>query len=114
MTRPTFDQIIMTDSQWYSKINSNFAKIFEAPFPLFQLTGASPTFNEKAALFQSCIAAYDAEILISTGSAWETTVPQQLLSLSDLDKDTASVSTVASAYNLLRQELISKGWMKSS
>lgn len=53
MPRPVLDSIDMTDSLWLDKLNSNFQKLFDAPFPLFQLTGSggggganfTPVFN---------------------------------------------------------------------
>ena len=40
MPRPSLDVISSLDAAWYSKINSNFQKLFNAPFPIFQLTAS--------------------------------------------------------------------------
>lgn len=112
MSRPTMDIISMTDTDWLTKTNSNFTKLFDVPFPVYQLPGTSPGFGVTPALFSNCIAIKDASIRISDGTQWSDLVPQSFEFVEALEVS-ASLSDVVDAFNLLLSKLTENGWMQS-
>jgi hypothetical protein len=46
MPRPVLETISMLEADWYQKINNNFEKLLDFPFPIYQLTsGGAPEAN---------------------------------------------------------------------
>ena len=106
MSRPALSDIDRTDSGWLTKVNANFEKLLDAPFPMDQeaSTGALP----NAKLYKDCYVLVGDVLYQSDGTSWGT---KQLNFIADLDTGTATVSDIKTAYNNLLADLQAKGWM---
>ena len=115
MSRPTLEALNSSEAGWLARLNDNFEKIFDAPFPMVlhadvgALTSAS---NPK--LFKDCFALVgasgSARLYSSDGTTW-TEYLEQLDNIADLNPGTAILSDIVTAYNDLLADMILKEWM---
>ena len=116
MARPT--RIILEEgiSAWDGDIDSLFALIFDAPFPMHvEDNTTAATTNFPPASYEDCLlligAAGSRRLYISTGSAWEL-YDVQAANVPDSTATTAA--QVASDFNDLLTSLKNAGIMASS
>ena len=98
----------MTEASWYARINSNFQKLFEAPFPLFQSIGS---ITADARLYNECLTAFNGDLYASNGTSWVKVPFAQLTFIAQLNTGTATVADIKNAYNALLADFRAKNWM---
>lgn len=113
MTRPTLDSISMIDSAWVSKINSNFYKLLNSPFPIAPLTKTLTKFDQDPRAFNGCFSVFEGHLYTSNGSNWVLLGFEILNNIANLDPLTATVADIKTAYNTLLADLQAKSWMAS-
>lgn len=115
MSRPALVPLASDTADWLSRLNDNFEKILDAPFPMVlhanvgALTSAS---NPK--LFKGCFAlvgaAGSARLYSSDGTTW-TEYLEQLPNIEALVPGSATIADIKTAYNNLIGDMQTKGWM---
>lgn len=111
MSRPVLETIERTDQDWLTKLNSNFEKLFDVPFPfavVADLPTLTSTFNAKK--YSGCMAVASGTLYRSTGAIWEE-LREQLDFVADLNPGTVILSDIVTAYNDLLSDMQTKGWM---
>lgn len=105
------ETIDMTDAAWYSKLNSNFEKLLDLPFPIKTYADVSAlTTAKNPKLYKDTFALVGGVIYTSDGTAWE--VYRELLTyIADLNTGTATVADVKNAFNGLLADMRSKNWI---
>ena len=111
MSRPILEALASSTSGWVDRLNANFSKCIDTPFPmgLFADTATlDAAYNAKK--YKDCFALVSSVLYISDGTSW---VPyrEPLDFVSDLDTGTATVADVKNAYNALSADLQLKGYM---
>lgn len=108
MSRPMLSTISRSDTDWLDRLNSNFEKLFDAPFPL-NLEG-----SELASKYDSCLSIDSSQRLkVSNGTVWKE-IREQLTPIADLNATTSTLSDLITAINNLLGDMKSKGWMAPS
>ena len=105
------DTIDMTDAAWYSKLNSNFEKILDLPFPIKTYADEAALITDKnPKLYKNTFALVNGVVYSSNGTVWA--VYRELLTyIADLNTGTATVADVKNAFNGLLADARSKGWI---
>ena len=107
----TLDSIDMTDAAWYSKLNSNFEKLFDLPFPIATYADVSAlTTAKNPKLYKDCFALIGSLIHTSDGTTWEP-YRETLTFIADLNPATATLGDIQTAYNNLLADLRLKKWI---
>lgn len=105
------ENIDMTDPAWYSKLNSNFQKLLDLPFPIKTYADVSAlTTAKNPKLYKNTFALVGGVIYTSDGTTWE--IYRELLTyIADLVPGVATVSDIKNAYNGLLADMRSKNWI---
>jgi len=103
MSRPVLETADRSDSDWLTKVNSNFEKLLDGPLPVCD----NPTsFNAK--LYKDCLGILSGEFYTSNGTSW---VQGRLAHIADLNPATVSLSDIVTAYNTLLADMRAKGML---
>lgn len=105
------ENIDMTDPAWYSKLNDNFEKLLDLPFPIKTYADVSAlTTAKNPKLYKDTFALIGKLIYTSDGTTWAV-YRETLTYIADLDTGTATVSDIKTAYNNLLSDLRAKDWI---
>ncbi len=115
MTRPTISDMDVTKTGWVDTINANFAKIFDAPFPVYLATDKATLDAINPGLYVNCIAivATDSRLYLSDGTSWNL-YDTKLDFVVDLVPGSATLADIKNAYNALLADMQSKGMMSTT
>jgi len=103
VSRPLLETIARTDPDWLDKVNANFEKLLEGPFPIIQ---TPQVFNAKK--YEDCFGVLAGVLYYSDGTNWLT---RQLDNTPDLNPATATLPDIVTAYNTLLADMQLKGMM---
>lgn len=105
------DTIDMSDSAWWSKVNSNFSEILDLPFPIATYADTAALNTAKnPKLYKDCFALVSGVIYTSNGTVWEI-YREQLTSIAALDTGTATLTDIKNAFNSLLADMRTKKWI---
>lgn len=112
MARPSRTPINVVSTGWVSRLNSEFQKLLEAPFPIYMAADTTALTAKTAGLFTNCLAVVqtDHRIYRSNGSAW-ILYDKKLNFIAQLNPASATITDVKNAYNSLLADMQSKGMM---
>lgn len=111
MSRPVQESTASSTSGWVARLNSNFAKLLDAPVPFAEFVDVPPltsAYNPK--LYKDCFAVIGTVLYKSDGTTW-LPYREKLSFIADLDTVTATVVDIRTAYNNLLSDMQGKGWM---
>jgi hypothetical protein len=95
----------------YAQMTSVGCSCLNTQFYDTKPSGGEVVFEQDARLYEACIGVYDGILYLSNGASWNQLDFGILDSMADLDTGTAILSDVTDAYNLLLEDLHTKGWM---
>lgn len=112
MARPTIAEMDVTKTGWVAVLNSNTAKILNAPFPIFLPANKATLDAITPALYVGCFAivATDSRLYISDGSTWEL-YDAKLDFISDMNPGVSTIADIKNAYNALLADMKTKNMM---
>lgn len=111
MSRPVQVLVESGYSGWVARLNSNFAKLLDAPIPFASFTDVPAlTSVRNPKLYKDCFAVIGTVLYKSDGTTW-LPYREKLSSIADLDTGTATVADIRTAYNNLLSDMQSKDWM---
>lgn len=116
MTRPTLNNPLNAASTgWVNRLNENFQKLLDAPFPIFLASDITALNTKNPGLYANCLAIVgtDKKIYRSNGTTWAL-YDVRLTCIAALDTGTATVASIKTAYNSLLTDMRSKGLMAAS
>ena len=115
MSRPTLETLNSSESGWLARLNSNFGKIMDTPFPmaLYADAGALGT-AANAKLYKDCFALVgasgSARIYSSDGTTWSEW-RLQLANIADMNPGVSTIADIKNAHNALLADMQAKGYM---
>jgi hypothetical protein len=107
MSRPSTEALESDKANWVSRLNSNFEKLLDTPFPMALVADSATlasTYNAKLGAVGSAV------LYKSDGAVWAE-YKEQLTYIAPLDTGTATIPDIRTAYNGLLADLQAKGWM---
>ena len=112
MSRPALVPVDPKTAGWVSRLNANFAKLLDTPFPIYLAADSTALDANTAGLYTNCLAVLqtDYRIYRSNGTTWEL-YDAVLDYIADLDTGTATITTIKNAYNALLADMVAKGLM---
>jgi len=115
MPRPSLESVNMSLAGWKDRINSNFQKLYGAPYPWGIMTQTVPgIFDQDPRLFDQCVGVFGQLLYVSDGTAWVETDHEILDFIPDLNPGSAVLGDVLGAFNSLVGDLRTKSWIASS
>lgn len=115
MSRPVIVSIDTQSSGWVSRLNSNFQKTFDLPFPICFPADETALGTYHPGLYAGCLAVLQSDYRIykSNGTAWQL-YDIKLNYIANLNTGTCTLADVKNAYNSLLGDMRSKGMMAAS
>lgn len=115
MSRPSLVAIDVQNTGWVSRLNANFQKCLDYPFPICFPADETALDTFNPGLYAGCLAVLQSDYRIykSNGTSWE--IYDTILDyIADLDTGTATLADVRNAYNALLSDMQNKGLMATS
>lgn len=115
MSRPTLVPVTSSITGWVARINDNFEKCIDEPFPiaLFVDVGTLTT-AARPKLFKDCLALVgvsgSARLYSSDGTTW-TEYLEQLTFVAALVPGSATIADIKNAHNGILADMQLKGYM---
>jgi hypothetical protein len=112
MSRPSLVAVDPTSSGWVSRLNANFAKLLDTPFPIYLAANSTALDVNNAGLYVNCLAVVETNhrIYRSNGTSWEL-YDKKLTHIANLNTGTATITDIKNAYNALLADMVAKGFM---
>lgn len=115
MSRPTLVPINSSITGWVARINDNFEKCIDKPFPIALFVDVGTlTSSANPKLFKDCLALVgasgSARLYSSDGTVW-TEYLEQLSFVSDLVPGSATIADIKNAHNGILADMQTKGYM---
>lgn len=115
MARPALVLIDAQNSGWVSRLNVNFQKLLDLPFPIFFPADLTELDTYYPGLYAGCLAVLqsDYKIYKSNGATWQL-YDTKLSFIANLNTGSCTLADIKNTYNSLLSDMRSKGMMATS